>query len=289
MALVQLQNGFKHPPEIDAEVVRLYVAGASRDQIIEKTGVGRTTIGAILKRNNVEFRNKRRPDVEAEVVRLYTSGVERKLITEQTGVPGATITHILKRNGVERDHNRSNAVPAGTVEAICNLFLEGASHSRIAGALGISVGAVAGLIYRKGLKRDPTVARANLVSAARARSPRPKAPPKVAAPKLVAVASQDGERAFYVPESEASKFITREAAPRPLTPGEDPVPKLRALDCRWPIGEVGEPGFRFCCKVATIAYRQDGAPRYCEEHGRKAYRPATKSDGEALRTIRRYA
>lgn len=288
-ALAKHSSGFRHQPDTEAEVIRLYTAGASRDQIIDKTGVGRTTITAIIKRNNVEFRNKRRPEVEAEVVRLYTSGVERKIITAQTGVPGATITHILKRNGVERDHRRRNAVPDDMVEAICSLFLEGASHSQIAGVLGISVGAVAGLIYRKGLKRDPSVARANLMSAARARSPRPKAPQKVAPPKRVAVSSQDGERAFFVPEAEAAKFTQREPTPQILTAGEDPVVRLRALDCRWPIGEVGEHGFRFCCRIATVAYRQDGSPRYCEEHGRKAFRPATKSDQKALASIKRWA
>jgi GcrA cell cycle regulator len=38
--------------------------------------------------------------------------------------------------------------------------------------------------------------------------------------------------------------------------------------CRWPIGEVGKPGFHFCCVPAVIP----GKP-YCAEHCAKAYRP----------------
>ena len=42
---------------------------------------------------------------------------------------------------------------------------------------------------------------------------------------------------------------------------------LRPMDCRWPIGDPKEPGFRFCCE------RKTEGSSYCEAHRKLAYTP----------------
>jgi hypothetical protein len=270
----------KHVPGVEAEVIRLYRENLSRDEIARRAKVGKTTICAILKRNNEPLRLPRNPAMEArdaEVVRLYLANVERRHIVQQTGVPNSTITHILKRNGVERNHVRRPSLPEERVEAVRQLFLEGKSYTQIAQALGITNGSVAGLVHRKGWSRSETIARANIRLAASARSPRKTNP----GPRLVAVASADDTRVFLVPEADAPKFARPEPA-SVLTADDDPVVKLRALDCRWPIGEAGKIGFRFCCAVKI------GVGPYCSEHQREAYRPASKSEKDSI-SIGRWA
>jgi GcrA cell cycle regulator len=280
-ALAKPKPGTQHSPATEAEVVRLYRIGLSREEIGAQAGVGRTTISAILNRNGVELRaprSARNIEREAEVVRLYLADVSRAEITDKTGVPNSTITHILVRHGVERSKKQKAPVPSEISQAICKLFLEGLSYSQIAKELGITHGVVAGIVFRRKVKRPEEMSRANLKAAMRSR---PRREP-VRKPKLVAVASRDGERSFLVPEADAPKFVAREVAPQILTADEDPVLRLRALDCRWPIGNPGRVGFRFCCKIRI------GSNPYCPEHERVAYRTPSKSEKDSC-SIGRWA
>lgn len=278
--------GVQIPPDVEAEIIRMYQGGAPRSEIREAVGCGNGTITSALERNGVPLRVGRRPlapEKDPEVVRLYLAGVSRAQIVAQTGVPNGTISHILKRNGVDRDRARRAPVAAEIVEAIRNLYLEGKSYTEIANTLGISHGSVSGLIHRKKITRADSFRAENVRRAAQSRAPRLKAAAPAPKPKFVAVASSDDTRVLMVPEAEVEKFTAREAEPTVLTAADDPVVKLRALNCKWPIGNPGKPGFRFCCAIKL------GAGPYCPEHERIAYRPATKSDENALASIKRWA
>jgi GcrA cell cycle regulator len=62
-------------------------------------------------------------------------------------------------------------------------------------------------------------------------------------------------------------------------PGEfSTVLALNDRICKWPIGNPGESGFRFCGRKAD-----DGAP-YCMDHARKAYQPASNKRDRANRS-----
>jgi GcrA cell cycle regulator len=259
------QRGVALSPEVEAEIIGLYQSGAQRQQIMATVGVGKSTVSDVLSRNGVALRYPRtgpNPERDALVVQMYKAGAERKDITAATGVPNSTITHVLKRNGVEDAHVRRSPVSSERAEAIAKLYLEGKSYAQIQQALGISRNSVAGIIYRRGIQRSEEINEANRKLSRRYRADRPKAAPK---PKLVAVAAPDGERVLLAPEAEAAKIAAQEAEPQILTSGEDPLVILRALDCKWPIGDPGKPGFRFCCASRA------GAGPYCPEHEKRAY------------------
>lgn len=286
------QAGVAAPPEMLAEIARMYQAGAKRQDLRDLFRCGNSTITSALDKHGISQRRTRvihTPDVELAVVQMYKDGAERKDIASCTGVPNSTITWILKRHGVQRTHARRPPVPDLIAERVCKFYKEGLSYSQIGAALGISRNSAAGIIHRNKLTRPEEMATANRRRAAAERNPRPKAAPK---PKLVAVASQDGERVIMVPEAEAEKFAARERAPHAFTASDDPVMKLGVLDCKWPIGEPGTAGFSFCGCRATVSNRKDGTPLYCADHGRTAFRPATKADKnsatELARSLRRY-
>lgn len=285
-AIDKLPRGVALPLDVEAEIVRLYQAGDQRQEIMDKTGVGRSTVSDVLNRNGVKLRTGKvlhSADKADLAVQMYKGGAERKEITEKTGIPNSTLTWILKRFGVDLTHVRRAGVPSERTQTICRLWEDGLSQRQIAETLGISTSAVAGVVYRKGLKRPDAVNRANLKHANQKRYPRPKPAPK---PKLVAVASSDDTRVLMVPEAEAEKYAAREAATQILTAGEDPVLKLRALDCRWPIGEPSRPGFRFCCAI------RPGAGPYCDERAKIAFQSPTRKQNavrDIARDLRRYA
>jgi len=54
-------------------------------------------------------------------------------------------------------------------------------------------------------------------------------------------------------------------APEPVRKHDHPLWLVGPLDCRWPLGDPGRPGFRFCGRRA-----EDGRP-YCHDHVQRAY------------------
>jgi GcrA cell cycle regulator len=70
--------------------------------------------------------------------------------------------------------------------------------------------------------------------------------------------------------SRPSPILKREPAPAPQ------IVTLGVHSCRWPIGEPGKPGFRFCTSRAVM-----GKP-YCGEHCAMAYaRPKQQEEHAA--------
>ena len=139
-----------------------------------------------------------------------------------------------------------------TTATAVKLWGEGLSATGIARRIGgLTRNAVIGKIHRLGLKRDSTV-----------RITRTKAQNKV-------VRQRQRQRAPK-PATEVRRILTAMAT-EPL-PAERPddiarvsFAALEAHHCRWPVGEVGQPGFGFCgCKPV------DGAP-YCTDHVRRAF------------------
>lgn len=149
---------------------------------------------------------------------------------------------------------------------------DGASYAAIAAQLGISRGAVSGKVDRLGLAT---------------REPAPRGPRK---PRVVLKTRPGIERPGSSPHaglgdaasgfSACGPFIQQSRVIPGLLDagrgGADPAAQAtRAcslLDltddtCRWPVGDVGEPGFYFCGQPPLA-----GAP-YCGPHCRKAFRP----------------
>ena len=60
------------------------------------------------------------------------------------------------------------------------------------------------------------------------------------------------------------------------------VMALRRRSCRWPLGEPGEPGFRFCC-AETVEGKS-----YCAVHGRIAAGKGAACERKAVRDAMRF-
>lgn len=73
--------------------------------------------------------------------------------------------------------------------------------------------------------------------------------------------------------TQAVEHQRREPTPKPAPPPPPPKPVYRGACC-WPLGDPGEPGFRFCGDPALL-----GRP-YCEEHSALAYVKITPRERE---------
>lgn len=128
------------------------------------------------------------------------------------------------------------------VDQLKKLWAEGLSASQIARTMGgVTRNAVIGKVHRLGLSGRITTTRSD-----RPRyTPHPRPRPRQVVPV------QD---VMDDPEPAPGEFST--------------VLALNESICKWPLGNPGEEGFRFCGRKAT-----DDAP-YCLEHTRKAYQPS---------------
>lgn len=140
----------------------------------------------------------------------------------------------------------------GTIDSLMDLVERGYSSSTIAAALSKE--------YRAPVSRSAVIGKLHRSGIALGAPRRPAAEPKSAMRPTI-------------------KFRKPRAvkAPPPLAPSAAAVePTLKATPvtfaelephhCRWPLGDVGNPDFRFCG-----ARRALGRP-YCDEHHAKAWR-----------------
>lgn len=89
-----------------------YTHGAQLRDIMVLTGVSQNTIMAILRRNNIPLRNRKRlsPKQEEEVARLYSSGESVAGIKSKTGIKSEqTIYRILRDFNLELRKSRKAA------------------------------------------------------------------------------------------------------------------------------------------------------------------------------------
>lgn len=131
------------------------------------------------------------------------------------------------------------------IEKVKRLWADGFSAARIAGLIGTTRNSVIGKVNRLNLlRRDNRPTR-------KPRPPRRKTTVTIHRPKVAT--------------------IDPPAAPPPVEiwePAPDPAGNLTVLDltaytCKWPIGDVGQPGFTFCGARPIV-----GLP-YCAYHARK--------------------
>jgi GcrA cell cycle regulator len=142
------------------------------------------------------------------------------------------------------------------IERLRALWAEGHSTAEIGRRMGISKNAVVGKAHRLSLPARPSPIRREPGQAAAPR-PQPVRAPRVAVPPA---------RGLVPPVAPAAPVAV---APRAVAA---PMPVVRAFSrttssraCCWPIGEPGQPGFRFCSGAALT-----GKP-YCPEHAAVAY------------------
>jgi GcrA cell cycle regulator len=140
---------------------------------------------------------------------------------------------------------------AEAIERLRALWAEGHSTAEIGRRMGISKNAVVGKAHRLDLPARPSPIRRE----AGAATPRPQ---PLRAPR-VAVAPR-------------STLPAMPQAPAPVAAVAAPVAVVRpfpraasARACCWPIGEPGQPGFRFCTAEALTS------KPYCQEHAAVAY------------------
>lgn len=143
---------------------------------------------------------------------------------------------------------------AEAIDRLRALWAEGHSTAEIGRRMGISKNAVVGKAHRLNLPARPSPIRREApgdaprqaqVRPARAAGPMPRSTlPQPAAAPLAPVA----------PVAATQPTVVRH------------FPRLSsAKSCCWPIGEPGQPGFRFCTAAALT-----GKP-YCTEHAAVAY------------------
>lgn len=146
-------------------------------------------------------------------------------------------------------------------EEVKRRWIAGERGAPIAQALGLTKGQVMGIVNRAGLLNLPQHARPGEVR----ELPRTD-------PPLEAKSCADG----------ASEKALAKAEEKPRPPA--PKSELSSEPCVWPIGDPGEPGFRFCSKPRLKKHP------YCKAHTLMSYRrtnPDKAARKKALLTRRR--
>jgi GcrA cell cycle regulator len=142
---------------------------------------------------------------------------------------------------------------AEAIERLRALWAEGHSTAEIGRRMGISKNAVVGKAHRLNLPARPSPIRREAPGAAPRTVARPARP--VVAPRMT------------LPQPASAPVVApMAAAPAPSPAVVRPFPRFNAAkSCCWPIGEPGQPGFRFCTAEAM------GGKPYCAEHAAVAY------------------
>ncbi len=153
------------------------------------------------------------------------------------------------------------------MERLTEYWTQGMPTREIADLLGTSRNAVVGKARRLRLPQHPDAK----IYVPGGRVKRAVAP-RMTAPKIAAKISPDAGRCERRAAPKMPMKLHEDAAIVAALPGaNDPLPESRLLQlfdlprvgmCRWPIGDVGKPGFAFCAA--------DCAPSrsYCETHHR---------------------
>ncbi len=142
------------------------------------------------------------------------------------------------------------------IERLRALWAEGHSTAEIGRRMGISKNAVVGKAHRLSLPARPSPIRRELGVPS---TPRPQ---PVRVPRPAGLAPRTTLPAAAPMAAPAS--VAPAAPPRPAVVRS--FPRLGPVrSCCWPIGEPGQPNFRFCSAEAL-----SGKP-YCAEHASVAY------------------
>ncbi len=152
-----------------------------------------------------------------------------------------------------------------TIARLRALWDEGHATAEIGRRMGISKNAVVGKAHRLRLPARPSPIQTRVAGSERqARPPRlPKPAPSSTLQPLPSAAGRGGPM----------RPVEAPPAPLPVRSGPSGRP------CCWPLGDPGQPGFRFCGDGTA-----PGRP-YCPEHAGLAYLPrATRDRGTPRRS-----
>ncbi len=146
-----------------------------------------------------------------------------------------------------------------TIARLRALWDEGHATAEIGRRMGISKNAVVGKAHRLSLPARPSPIRMRVAGSERqARLPRPPRPaPSSTLQPLPSATGRGGPM----------RPVKAPPAPLPVRAGPSGQP------CCWPLGDPGQPGFRFCGDGTA-----PGRP-YCPEHAGLAYLPRAARDG----------
>lgn len=169
----------------------------------------------------------------------------RRFVRQQSSLPAQT-------SWEPKAHKKFAQWPEEKEKTLARLAGEGYSSSQIAHTLGVTRNTVIGKLRRLGvpLTGKHIAERAVKVQA----TARPRPPPLPLTPALTRLAAL---RAEYKRAAEACDA--------PPSPGGVTILELQAHHCKWPNGEPGSPGFRYCGDD-----RVEPLP-YCSGHARIAY------------------
>jgi GcrA cell cycle regulator len=158
------------------------------------------------------------------------------------------------------------------IEELKKLWDSGHSASEIGKKLGVSKNAVVGKAHRLNLSARPSPIKRGGGGTRR----RPAAAQRQAAARAATASPLLNTGAATVAEPAGKAVSQSPFAPPPSRPPMPTRSSRRAMgtqECAWPIGDPGDPDFRFCGEQSV-----PGKP-YCETHCGQAY--ITKKKDEA--------
>lgn len=204
---------------------------------------------------------------------IMVDGVALPLCAERFGISYDRIKAAATRfgfvNGMKS--HASGYWNGDRIEVLKRLHAEGLSATQIAAQMtNISRNAIIGKLHRLGIsnKDRPQATRP------RATAPKPKAKPRERLQTVVRVTGS------FPPTPRLAPMPTPKVAVDDVA--RVALADLHACHCRWPVGNVGSPGFGYCGLEAVKG-------PYCRGHAARAYVAPKNPGPKALtRSVRRY-
>lgn len=97
-AFIPARGGAKRKYNHDL-IIQLYQNGMNATEIGRKIGCGNSTVGQILKDNNISKRSTRKFDHEL-IIRLYKQGKSQEKIAKQVGCSRSGVEGVLHKNNI---------------------------------------------------------------------------------------------------------------------------------------------------------------------------------------------
>lgn len=127
------------------KIILLYKKNFTLSQIAKKFCVKFGAIKRVLKKNNIELKdkgyyNKKLTEInELEIIKLYEQGLTKGTLAKEFNISTPTITKVLNRNNVKsREKYNSIKVTEDIEKEIINLYKNSNSANKIAKKLNLS-------------------------------------------------------------------------------------------------------------------------------------------------------
>ncbi len=144
-------SGERISDDTEQKVCADYIAGMNSSEVARKHGIGKSSVGNILKRNGVPTRAPSEWNAERDraIIEFYLEGANQTETAERFGLSQAGVGMVLERHGVRARFRLTE----DEKNQVVSLYVSGSSSRQIARQLGFNFTAICSLLRKRGIER----------------------------------------------------------------------------------------------------------------------------------------